>query len=71
MTKEKYLERLAEIDRAIAQTMANLNMLEGGKQEILYWIKELETPDLTIKDIEKMVGADEGSIQLIDQPKSL
>lgn len=49
MTKEKLQERLNEIDQNInkidshiKQLVANLNMLDGGKQECLYWLKELE-----------------------------
>ena len=48
--KENIKKRLEEIEGAIArtngiiqQTMANLNVLEGGRQECLYWIKHFET----------------------------
>jgi len=52
MTKEKLKERLHEIeqninkiDSHIKQLLANLNMLDGGKQECLHWLKELEKVD--------------------------
>ena len=46
MTKEKIEKRLQEIEKAMQQSMANHNMLEGGRQECLYWldiISRLET----------------------------
>lgn len=49
MKKEILLERIKLIDDAINkensiinQAMANLNMLNGGKEECLYWIEELD-----------------------------
>lgn len=52
MTKESVNKRLLEIESAITNTnkqiqqlMANLNMLEGGKQEALYWLNLLETDE--------------------------
>ncbi len=38
MTKEQIELRLKEIEKAIEQSMANLNMLVGGKQECFYWL---------------------------------
>lgn len=52
MTKEIIQQRLKELETAIEkqnqiinQDMANLNMLEGGKQECLFWLKKLESTD--------------------------
>ena len=48
MNKEILEERLKEIESAIDkqnkiinQDMANLNMLEGGKHEVLFWLKKV------------------------------
>lgn len=47
--KEKLKERLKYIEEAIdnqnksiEQLVANLNILYGGKQEVIYWIKNFE-----------------------------
>lgn len=47
MNKDNLEIRLKEIETAISNTnsqinqlMANLNMLEGGKQELIYWINQ-------------------------------
>lgn len=44
MNKEELKKRLELIEAQIKQTMANYNMLAGGKEEILYWLAELEKP---------------------------
>lgn len=48
--KEMLLKRLEEIEKAIAQAMANINMMEGGKQEILYWIKKVDEESISRKE---------------------
>jgi hypothetical protein len=75
MNKEILEKRLAEIEKAIAkehavanQAMANINMLDGGKHECLYWLKQLEqanTPALTIDELKKMTGAN--SVELVEK----
>jgi len=42
LTKNELEERLKVIEQHIAQTNANLNMLLGGKEEILYWLAQLQ-----------------------------
>jgi len=42
MDKESIEKRLQEIEKHIQQIMANFNMLEGGKQECLYWLDKLK-----------------------------
>lgn len=72
MTKELLQERLKEIEKAIEnqnaivqQHMANLNMLNGGLQEILYWLKRLdEEPALTLEQFKSALGAD--SVEVIE-----
>ena len=34
--------RLQEIEAAIQQATANFNMLEGGKQECIFWINKVK-----------------------------
>jgi hypothetical protein len=38
MNKKQLEERLAAIDVSLKQTNASFNMLEGAKQEALYWL---------------------------------
>ena len=52
MTLELLQERLqaiqaqiGQLDSSVAQLMANLNMLRGGEQEVLHWIKQLTETD--------------------------
>jgi hypothetical protein len=42
MNIETLEKRLREIEQVMQQTLANFNMLEGGKAEILYWLGELK-----------------------------
>jgi hypothetical protein len=42
MTIEEAEKRLKEIEQAMAQNMANFNMLEGGKSELLFWLDKLK-----------------------------
>lgn len=42
MGKENLEKRLKEIENALEQSLANYNMLLGGKQECLFWLQELE-----------------------------
>lgn len=42
MTKELLERRLQELDKALQQALANFNMIEGGKQECLYWLEKIE-----------------------------
>jgi hypothetical protein len=44
MTKEHLQERLKEIEQAINQLVANLNMLEGRKQEIIFTLEKMDKP---------------------------
>jgi len=52
MKKEEVQIRIQEIEKHQQQLTANFNMLEGGKQECLYWLKEIEAKEIEIKDIE-------------------
>lgn len=52
MEKEKLQERLKLIEEAIKklngqlnQTMADLNVLEGGRQEVSFWLQEIDKPE--------------------------
>ncbi len=54
MNKDILKERIKKIEdsieaqkKIIDQVMANLNMLEGGKQESLHWLKEIEESEKT------------------------
>lgn len=42
MNKETINIRLKEIEKSIEQTIANYNVLLGGKQECLYWLDEID-----------------------------
>ncbi len=42
MTKKELENRLEEIEKAMQQCVANFNMLEGAKNECLYWQKKFE-----------------------------
>jgi hypothetical protein len=42
MTKDDLLKRIAEIEKAINQNLANHNVLLGGLQECKFWLAELE-----------------------------
>ena len=42
MTIEELEGRLATIDANMKQIVANYNMLEGGRQEIMHWIAQLK-----------------------------
>ncbi len=62
MNEQKLQERLKEIDEAIKkqnqlinQHVANLNILEGGRQECQFWINRLafaNAPEINIEDIQ-------------------
>lgn len=45
MTKEAIEARLVELEKAINQTLANYNVLMGGKQECEYWLRILGEQD--------------------------
>ncbi len=45
MKKEDLEDRLKKVEAEIEQTLANFNMLMGGKQEILFWLKQIEPQD--------------------------
>lgn len=45
MNKEMIEKRLQEINKHIEQSLANLNMLMGGKEECLHWLKQLDEID--------------------------
>ena len=66
MKKETLQQRLAVIEAELVkqqafveQATANLNMLQGGKQECLYWLRILELPD-----VETLLGIQ--NAQLVD-----
>ena len=67
MNKEQLQKRLEEIQKHIDQALANLNMLMGGKEECLHWLKQLDT-NIGLDDLKKIIGAD--SIELIDNKDS-
>lgn len=41
MTEEILKDRLKVIEDQIQQMMANLNMLLGGKEEVLFWLDRI------------------------------
>ncbi len=47
---EKLKERLNEIENAMLQARANFNALEGAKQELLYWVGQLEEENKSDQD---------------------
>lgn len=50
-------KRVELVDKNIEQLMANLNMLNGGKQELLYWITQLEKPaEIENKEVSEAVS---------------
>lgn len=67
MTEQSLRKRLLELEKAIEQSMANLNMLIGGKQEVLYWLGQFQKPDkpMELNELKQMLGAD--SIELVDK----
>lgn len=44
MDKEKINARLAELEKARQQTLANLNAIIGAIQECNYWLAEADKP---------------------------
>lgn len=42
MKREDLETRLKNIEKNMEQLLANFNMLSGGKQEILYWLSEID-----------------------------
>jgi TolA-binding protein len=44
VTQEKLESRLAELQKAHDQVLANLNALEGAIQETQHWLLELKSP---------------------------
>jgi len=49
MNKEALQNRIKKIEESLEsqkkimdQVLSNINMLEGGKQECLFWLKEIE-----------------------------
>lgn len=42
MTEEELKKRLQAIEQLMQQALANFNMLEGGKQECLYWLEQIK-----------------------------
>lgn len=43
MNLEDLKLRLKSIEMQLQQTLANYNMLEGGKAELLHWIEQIES----------------------------
>jgi hypothetical protein len=73
MRKEDIQKRLEEIDKAIEkenaiinQHIANVNMLNGGKQEALYWLNKLNHPEdaMNIEQFKELTGAE--SVELVN-----
>jgi hypothetical protein len=61
MDKEAIEKRLAEINKHIEQSMANINMLMGGREECTYWLKLLNghsNPSMSEEELKKVLGAD-------------
>lgn len=68
MNKELLEKRISEIEKAIQQGMANVNMLMGGKEECLYWLSQLNAspsldPGMELHELKKALHAD--SIEII------
>lgn len=42
MSSEDIQKRMADLERAMQQCLANYNMLQGGIEECKYWLKKLE-----------------------------
>jgi hypothetical protein len=42
MNLEEMESRVVEIEKAMQQAVANYNALDGGRQELLYWIQKLK-----------------------------
>ena len=42
MKLEEVQERLAVVEKSLQQCIANYNLLEGAKQECLYWLEKLK-----------------------------
>lgn len=49
MDLESLEKRLKEINTQINQIIANYNMLEGCKQEIMFWINKLSNTNIEDK----------------------
>jgi hypothetical protein len=71
MEKIRLQNRLNEIEKLIAdknksiqQGMADLNVLLGCKNECLHWMKEMDTPPLTLDELKNVLGADK--IEVMD-----
>jgi len=39
-------ENIKKVNQEVQQGMANLNLLNGGKQECLYWMNQLDSPEV-------------------------
>lgn len=55
MNKEAIEKRLSEIEAALKaennklnQALANINMLDGGKRECIFWLDKLEKEALNV-----------------------
>lgn len=46
MNKTLLEERLKEIEQAMEQNMANFNVLQGGKNEVLFWLSKFNQEEL-------------------------
>lgn len=53
MEKQQLNERLILIENELRQTMANFNLLEGCRKELMHWIDKLEENKNESKSIEK------------------
>lgn len=39
-------DNIKKVNQEAQQSMANLNLLNGGKQECLYWMSQLDSPEV-------------------------
>lgn len=68
MKREIIEKRLKELEKAIEQSIANLNMLMGGKEECMYWLKQLDAPapepeGMPLHEVKELLGADSVSVE--------
>lgn len=59
---------IKKTNEQIQQLMSNLNMLEGGRQECIFWLNEInKSPanEMKLEELKEYLGAD--SIEVIDK----
>jgi hypothetical protein len=50
MNKQEFIDRKEQLDVAIKNTIQSLNILEGHKNEMQYWIDKLSQREIDSKD---------------------